>query len=96
LLLALVAIFLWSCNGHPTYRTVQDYDEPTFIADMMIVADGGAAPKRILDVFDPIRVEPHLNGAWIVIVAGGNSESGIYVDRTSAAWIVDSNEVGLV
>jgi hypothetical protein len=33
--------------------------------------------------FRPLRIESHLNGAWLVYQESGPYEAGVYVDRKS-------------
>jgi hypothetical protein len=50
---------------------------------MLSVADGTPTPVELTQTFRPIRIERHLNGAWMVIEESGRYQQGIYVDRES-------------
>ena len=60
---------------------INRYGETKFVEEMLVVANGGPAPQSLRETFRPIRIEPHLNGAWLVMSEGAGSSSGIYVDR---------------
>lgn len=62
---------------------IRSYGEQRFIDDVLAVADGAPVPKALLAAFRPLRVEPHLNGAWLVYKDSERYVEGIYVDRTS-------------
>ena len=62
---------------------IRAYGEQRFIDDVLVVADGKPAPTNLLTTFRPLRVEPHLGGAWLVYKDSERYEEGIYVDRKS-------------
>jgi len=83
LLYALCLGALVGCTRQPSLKDIRFYGEQRFTAEVLSVADGGQLPEEFLRVFHPLRVEPHLNGAWLVYKSSGRYEEGIYVDRIS-------------
>lgn len=79
----VVGLFLAGCSKSPSMRDVRAYGEQRFISDVLAVAEGKPASKELLTAFRPLRVEPHLGGAWLVFQDSGRYQAGIYVDKTS-------------
>src|SRR3974390_3216361 len=82
-----VVLFLAGCSRSPSMQDIRSYGEQKFIDDVLAVAEGKPAPKALLTTFRPLRVEPHLGGAWLVYSDSGRYQAGIYVDRKSVnSW----------
>ena len=64
-------------------QDIRSYGEQKFIDDVLAVADGKPAAKALLTAFRPLRVEPHLGGAWLIYKDSVRYQAGIYVDRKS-------------
>jgi len=62
---------------------VRAYGEERFIAEVLAVADGQPPTSALLAAFRPLRIEPHLNGAWLVYRESSCYAEGIYVDKSS-------------
>ena len=84
ILAILVGLLLAGCTRHPSMHDIRSYGEQRFIDDVLAVAEGKAASKALLTAFRPLRVEPHLGGAWLVYKDSGRYQAGIYVDKKSA------------
>ena len=83
ILAILLGLLLAGCTKSPSMDDIRSYGEQRFIDDVLAVAEGKPAPKALLTTFRPLRVEPHLGGAWLVYRDSGCYEAGIYVDRKS-------------
>ena len=83
LLVTLMVLLVAGCTRTPTKQDVVKYGENQFVDDVLAVADGKPIPERLTGAFHPIRIEPHLNGAWLVFEKSSRYEAGIYVDRKS-------------
>lgn len=84
LILAIfVGMFLAGCSQRPSMQDVRAYGEQRFIDDVLAVADGKPASQTLLTAFRPLRIEPHLNGAWLLYSDSARYQAGIYVDRKS-------------
>lgn len=64
-------------------QDIRFYREQRFIAEVLAVADGKPAAESLFGAFRPLRVEPHLSGAWLVYRDSERYQAGIYVDRKS-------------
>lgn len=64
-------------------KDIQSYGQQKFVADVLSVAEGNPPSEELLRAFQPLRIEPHLNGARLVYKDSGRYEEGIYVDRRS-------------
>jgi hypothetical protein len=78
-----VGLLLAGCSKSPSMQDIRTYGEQKFINDVLAVAEGKPVPNALLTTFRPLRVEPHLGGAWLVYRDSGRHQAGIYVDRTS-------------
>jgi hypothetical protein len=78
-----VVVMLMVTGCAPSYQDVRNYGEEKFIREMLAVADGIPAPQALKEAFRPIRAEPHLNGAWLLMIESSRYQQGIYVDRKS-------------
>ena len=79
----LVALLLAGCSRTPSMHNIRSYGEQRFVDEVLAVADGKQPPNSLLTTFKPLRVEPHLGGAWLVYKDSGGYQEGIYVDKTS-------------
>jgi hypothetical protein len=79
----LVGLFFAGCSKTPSMQDIRSYGEQKFTDEVLAVAEGKPAPKSLLTTFRPLRVEPHLGGAWLVYTESGHYQEGIYVDRKS-------------
>jgi hypothetical protein len=83
----LIVTMLFAAGCSPTMDDVRTYGEAQFIADVLSVTNGTPIPQHLNDAFRPLRAEPRLGGAWLVIRKSGRYESGIYVDPTGlSGW----------
>jgi hypothetical protein len=64
-------------------QDIRAYGEKKLVDEVLAVADGKPAPKTLLTAFHPLRVEPHLGGAWLIYKDTDRYKAGIYVDRKS-------------
>ena len=80
--LLLVFALLVAAGCFPGYQDVRDYGEERFIHDVL-AATVGPPPAGLVEAFKPIRIEAHLNGAWLVLDESDGYQQGIYVDRES-------------
>jgi hypothetical protein len=78
-----VVLLLAGCSESPSMQDIRSYGEQKFIDDVLAVGEGKAAPQTLLTAFRPLRVEPHLGGAWLVYRDSDQYQAGIYVDRKS-------------
>ena len=62
---------------------IRSYGEQKFIDEVLAVAEGKPTPQSLVTAFRPLRIEPHLGGAWLVYRDSARYEAGIYVDRKS-------------
>lgn len=83
ILAILIGLLLPGCGKNPSIQDIRSYGEQRFVDDVLAVADGKPAPTALLTAFRPLRVEPHLGGAWLVYSDSGRYQAGIYVDRKS-------------
>ncbi len=83
LLLALLVCALAGCAAKCSMDDVRAYGEKRFIAEVLAVADGQPPASTLLAAFRPLRIEPHLNGAWLVYRESSRYVEGIYVDKIS-------------
>lgn len=67
----------------PTVDDVRKYGEEQFVADVLAVTNGARPPERLIEKFKPLRIEPHLRGAWLIIEESSRYQTGIYVDPES-------------
>jgi hypothetical protein len=79
----LVGLLLAGCGSNPSMQDIRSYGEQKFIDEVLAVANGRPAPQTLLTAFQPLRVEPHLGGAWLVYRDSERYQAGIYVDRES-------------
>jgi hypothetical protein len=63
---------------------MRSYGEQRFVDDVLAVTEGKPAPQTLLTTFRPLRVEPHLGGAWLV-----------YRDSDQVSLAAAANGVGL-
>jgi hypothetical protein len=77
----LTTFLLLGCA--PDQNDIRAYGEERFIREMLAVADGHPANESLRATFNGIRIEQHLNGAWILIKETDRYQQGIYVDRES-------------
>lgn len=79
----LVGLLLAACARTPSMHDIRSYGEQRFIDDVLAIADGKQPSTCLLNAFHPLRVEEHLDGAWLVYKDSGGYQEGIYVDRKS-------------
>ena len=77
------SLLLLGCGRAPTMADIREYGEQRFIDEVIAVADGEEPSAHLIQAFRPLRVEAHLNGAWLVYRESSRYVSGVYVDRES-------------
>ncbi len=82
-LMATCLFALAGCSNNSLMKDICAYGEERFILDVLSVADGSPPPEALLRNFRPLRIEPHLNGVWLVYHTSSRYEEGIYVDKVS-------------
>ena len=83
----LMILFLVGCSRAPTMDDICTYGEQRFIDEVLAVADGKSPSEELMQAFSPLRIESHLNGAWLVYKESSRYQAGVYVDRkTIEGW----------
>ncbi len=83
LIITFFVLAMTGCGVTRSMKDIRDYGEERFITEVLAVADGQAPSPALISKFRPLRIEPHLNGAWLVYRESGRYEEGIYVDKVS-------------
>jgi hypothetical protein len=83
LIVMICLLAMVGCVAKRSIRDVRAYGEERFIADVIAIADGQPPSATLLSEFRPLRVEPCLNGAWLVYRESSSYAEGIYVDKIS-------------